>query len=66
MGSDLFVGLFEILFEDLDLVLHCVDQALHFSVSLLLQDFLDPSGGGDNFLHGPMHQLLDFSGKSPV
>ena len=36
MGGDLFVGLLEILFEDLDLVLHCVDQALHFSVSLLL------------------------------
>ena len=36
MGGDLFVGLFEILFEDPDLVLHCVDQALHFSVSLLL------------------------------
>ena len=36
MGGDLFVGLFEILFEDPDLVLHRVDQALHFSVSLFL------------------------------
>ena len=66
MGSDLFVGLLENLFEDPDLVLHCVNQALHSSVSLLLQDFLDPSGGGDDFLHDPMPQFLEFSGEGPV
>ena len=36
MGGDLFVGLLEALFEDPDLVLHRVDQPLHFSVSLFL------------------------------
>ena len=36
MGGDLFVGLFELLFEDPDLVLHRVNQVLNFSVSLLL------------------------------
>ena len=66
MGSDLFVGLLEILFKDLDLVLHCANQAVHLGVGLLLQDFLDPSGGCYDFLHGPMSQFLDFSGEGPI
>ena len=66
MGSDLFVGLLDILFKDPDLVLHCVNQALHLSVNLILQDFLDPSGDCDDFLHGPMPQFLDFIGEGPV
>ena len=66
MGSDLFVGPLEILFKDPDLVLHCANQALHLGVGLLLEDFLDPSGGCDDFLHGPMSQFLDFSGEGPI
>ena len=36
MGSDLFVGFLEIIFKDLDLILHCANQALHLGVGLLL------------------------------
>ena len=54
MGSDLLISFFKILLKGLDLVLHCADQVLHLGVGLLLEDFLDPSGGCDDFFHGSM------------
>ena len=51
VSSDLLVGLFKVFLEDPDLVLHRVDQALHFGVHLLLEDFFDPPGGRDDFFH---------------
>ena len=49
MGSDLLIGFLKIFLNNPDLVLHCADQALHLGVGLLLEDFLDPSGGCDDF-----------------
>ena len=54
VGSDLLICLLQILFQDLDLVLHGVDQSFHFGVCLLLQDFSNSSRGCDDFLHRPM------------
>ena len=45
VSSDLLVGLFEILFQESDLLLHGVDQVLHLSVCLLVEYLLySPSG----------------------
>ena len=50
VSSDLLVGLFEILFQESDLLLHGVDQALHLSVCLLVEYFFySPSGCYDVF-----------------
>ena len=62
VSSNLLVGLFKVFLEDPDLVLHGVDQALHFGVCLLLEDFFDPSGGWDDFFHCSVSQLLNLCG----
>ena len=50
VSSDLFVGLFEILFQESDLLFYGVDQALHLSVCLLIEYlFYSPSGCYDVF-----------------
>ena len=54
VNSDLLVGFLKIFLKDPDLVLYCVDQPLHLGVCLLLEDFLDPSRGCDDFFHGPV------------
>ena len=50
VSSDLLVDLLEILFQELHLLLHGVDQAIHFSVCLLVKYlFYSPSGCYDVF-----------------
>ena len=46
---DLIVGVLKILFKEPDLILHCGDQAFHFGICLLLEDFFDPPSRGNHF-----------------
>ena len=60
LGSHLFVRFDQILSEDLDLVLHGLDDLFHPRGGLLLEDSLYPSSSGDHFFHGAASELLDF------
>ena len=51
VSSDLLIGLFEILFQESDLLLHGVDQALHLSVCLLIEYFSYLLSGCYDVLH---------------
>ena len=50
----------QILGEDLDLVLHGLDDLFHPRGGPLLEDSLYPSGSGDHFLNGAAAEFLDF------
>ena len=66
VGGNLLVGFLQILLEYLDLILHPVDQALHFSVSLFFKDLLDPTSGCDAVFHCLMTQFLHFCSQVPI
>ena len=50
----------KILGEDLDLVLHGLDDLFHPRGGPLLEDSLYPSSSSDHFFHGAAAELLDF------
>ena len=50
----------QILGEDLDLVLHGLDDLFHSRDGPLLEDSLYPSSSGNHFLHGAAAEFLDF------
>ena len=50
----------QILSEDLDLVLHGLDDLFHPRGGPLLEDSLYPSSGGDHFFHCAASEFLDF------
>ena len=60
LGSHLFVRFGQILGEDLDLVLHGLDDLFHPGGGPLLEDSLYPSSSGDHFFHGAAAEFLDF------
>ena len=51
VNSDLLVGLLEILLQELDLLLHGTDQALHLSVRLLVKYLFYPTSGCYDVFH---------------
>ena len=59
VSSNFLVGLFKVVLEDPDLILHSVDQALHLGVRLFLEDFFDPPSGCDDVFHRSVTQFLN-------
>ena len=49
----------QIFSEDLDLVLHGLDDLFHPRGGPLLEDSFYPSSGGDHFFHGAASEFLD-------
>ena len=60
LGCHLFVRFGQILSEDLDLVLHGLDDLFHPRGGPLLEDSLYQSSSGDHFFHGAASEFLDF------
>ena len=64
--GNLVMRLFEILFEDLDLILHSIYQKLHFRVGLFFEDLFYPPSSGNDLLHCSIPQFLYLSSERPL